>query len=91
MAMAALIKESTSLGLDYRFRRLVHSHHGREHGAMQEDMALENSREFYSTGTQRQQEDNGPWAWLGVLKPQSPSPSDRLPPRVLIFFQIVTW
>lgn len=51
--MAALIKESTSLGLEYRFRRLVHSHHGREHGAMQEDMALENSPEFYSTGTQR--------------------------------------
>jgi hypothetical protein len=32
------------LGLAYRFRGLVHYHHGRKHGSLQTDMALEELR-----------------------------------------------
>lgn len=41
MTKTALRKESISLGLAYRFRGLVHCHHGREHGGVQANAVLE--------------------------------------------------
>jgi hypothetical protein len=41
MTKATLIKDSIELGLIYRFRGSAHCHHGRKHGFMQVDMALE--------------------------------------------------
>ena len=44
MTTATMINENISLGvgLSYRFRGLVHDHHGGEHGSMQADMVQEN-------------------------------------------------
>ena len=41
MTLAILIKENIYLGLAYRFRGLVHYHHGGKHGSLQADMVLE--------------------------------------------------
>jgi hypothetical protein len=41
MTLAILIKENIYLGLAYRFRALVHYHHGGKHGSLQADMVLE--------------------------------------------------
>ena len=40
MTKATLIKENISLELAYRFRGLVHYHHGQGHGSIQTDMVL---------------------------------------------------
>jgi hypothetical protein len=40
----------------YRFRGLVHYHHGGKHGGMQTDMVLEKKLEFY-IWIHRQQEE----------------------------------
>ena len=44
MTMVTLIRENISLGLAYRFRGLVHYHHGGKHGSVQVDLLLEEPR-----------------------------------------------
>jgi hypothetical protein len=41
MTKVTLIKENIYLRLSYSFISLAHCHHGRKHGSMQTDMALE--------------------------------------------------
>ena len=41
---ATLIMDNISLGLAYKFRGSVPSHHDRKHGGLQADMALEEPR-----------------------------------------------
>ena len=44
MTKSTLIKDNVSLVLAYRFRGLVHYHHGRKHGSVQAGMVLEDLR-----------------------------------------------
>jgi hypothetical protein len=44
MTTATLTKGNISLGLAYRFRGLVHYHHGGKHGRVWADMVLEEPR-----------------------------------------------
>jgi hypothetical protein len=44
MTRATLIKENISLGMAYRFRGLVHYHHGTKHGSIHTDMELDELR-----------------------------------------------
>ena len=41
MTKTTFINENISLGLAYSLRGLFYYHHGRKHGSMQADMALE--------------------------------------------------
>jgi hypothetical protein len=43
MTEATLIKDNILLGLAYRFRGLLHYHHGRKHGRVLVDMVLKES------------------------------------------------
>lgn len=60
--MAALLKEHISLGLAYRFRDLVHYHHGRKLGSTQAGMVLDKEPII------RQQEENDPAPALSFLQ-----------------------
>jgi hypothetical protein len=44
LTKATLIKDNIYLGLAYSFRGSVHYHHGRTHGSVQADTALEETR-----------------------------------------------
>lgn len=59
--------------LTYRFRDLAHYHHGRKHGGTWGDTVLE--KEFYIWIGRQQKERVSYWAWLELLKPQSPPPA----------------
>jgi hypothetical protein len=64
------------LDLDKSFRDLVHYHCGRVYGSVKADMVLEKElRVLYQDPQDAEKVSH--WAWLGVLKPQSP-PSDTL-------------
>jgi len=53
MNTAALINGDISLGLAYRFRGLVHYHHGRKHNGTQADTMLEKSSTSGLAGSRR--------------------------------------
>jgi hypothetical protein len=55
--MATLIKKNVSLELPYRFRGLVHYHHGRKHAIIPAEMVLEKDLRVPHLDFQR---DTGP-------------------------------
>ena len=62
--MALLNKESISLGLFYRFRGLVHYHHGRKHDNKQVATVLEqNPRAYILKQQQGEREFGMAWAF----------------------------
>jgi hypothetical protein len=70
MTMATLTKKNISLRLAYRFKGLVHYYHGRKHGGMQADMALEKELRVLRLYLQLAGRERH-WAWLEHLKPRA--------------------
>jgi hypothetical protein len=85
MTTASFIKANIELGLAYRFRGLVHYHHGGKHGSMQADIVLEELRALH-LDPQAAEGDSVPhWAYLEHGRPQS------LPPLTHFFQQGYTY
>jgi hypothetical protein len=47
MSKGTLIKDNIEVGLAYKFRGLIHFHHGEKHSSVQASMALEELRVLY--------------------------------------------